>query len=132
MSAPADRTLSQTKAHFVRNADIPGQHVKALEGQPESQNGHNLTIKPLMVGQDMVFLEAHREKGLVDPEHAHPDHESICYLVKGKVRVVIAGEEFIAEPGDTWIHPAGVPHYHEALEESVQIEIKSPPKKTWT
>ena len=132
MSSPADRTLSRTEAHFVRNADIPGQHVKALEGQPESQNGHNLTIKPLMVGQDMVFLEAHREKGLVDPEHSHPDHESICYLVKGKVRVVIAGEEFIAGPGDTWIHPAGVPHYHEALEDSVQIEIKSPPKKTWT
>jgi mannose-6-phosphate isomerase-like protein (cupin superfamily) len=132
MSAPANRILDKTKTHFVRNADIPAQHVKALEGMPESQGGHNLSIKPLMVGQDMVFLEAHREKGLIDPEHSHPDHESICYLVKGKVRVVIGGEEFIAVPGDTWIHPAGVKHFHEALEDSVQIEIKSPPKKTWT
>ena len=131
-TAPADRSLPKTAGHFIRNSDVPAEHVKALEGQPESQSGRNLSIKPLMVGQDMVFLEAHREKGLVDPEHSHPDHESICYLVRGKVRVVIAGEEFIAEPGDTWIHPAGVPHYHEALEDSVQIEIKSPPKKTWT
>jgi mannose-6-phosphate isomerase-like protein (cupin superfamily) len=132
MSAPANRILDKTQAHFVHNADVPAQRVKALEGMPESQGGSNLSIKPLMVGQDMVFLEAHREKGLVDPEHSHLDHESICYLVKGKVRVVIGGEEFIAEPGDTWIHPAGVPHYHEALEDSVQIEIKSPPKKTWS
>ena len=126
------RTLPKTDRYFVANASIPAEPVKALEGMPESQGGHHLSIKPLMVGQDMVFLEAHREKGLIDPEHAHPDHESICYLVKGKVRVVIGGEEFIANPGDTWIHPAGVPHYHEALEDSVQIEIKSPPKKTWT
>jgi len=127
----SSRTLPKTTQHFVANASIPAQAVKALEGMPEGDGGH-LSIKPLMVGQDMVFLEVHREKGLIDPEHSHPDHESICYLVKGKVRVVIAGEEFIASPGDTWIHPAGVPHYHEALEDSVQIEIKSPPKKTWT
>jgi mannose-6-phosphate isomerase-like protein (cupin superfamily) len=127
----SERTFPKTEARFVRNADIAAEAIKSLEGMPEGKGGH-LSIKPLMVGQDMVFLEAHREKGLIDPEHAHPDHESICYLVKGKVRVVIAGEEFIAEPGDTWIHPAGVPHFHEALEDSVQIEIKSPPKKTWT
>jgi len=126
------RTLPKTDRRFVANASVPAEPVHALEGMPESQNGAHLAIKPLMVGQDMVFLEAHREKGLIDPEHSHPDHESICYLVRGKVRVVIAGEEFIAEPGDTWIHPAGVPHYHEALEDSVQIEIKSPPKKTWS
>ena len=127
----SNRTLAKTNRYFVPNASIPAEAVKALEGMPEGDGGH-LAIKPLMVGQDMVFLEAHRDKGLIYPEHAHPDHESICYLVKGRVRVVIAGEEFIAEPGDTWIHPAGVPHYHEALEDSVQIEIKSPPKKTWT
>ena len=48
MSNHANRTLNKTKAHFVRNADIPAQHVKALEGMPESQGGHNLSIKPLM------------------------------------------------------------------------------------
>lgn len=126
-----DRTLPKTAARFVANASIPAEPVHALEGKPEGKSD-GLAIKPLMVGQDMVFLEAHRKKGLIDPEHAHPDHESICYLVSGKVRVVIAGEEFVAHPGDTWIHPAGIPHYHEALEDSVQIEIKSPPKKTWS
>lgn len=132
MSTDPGRSLPKTATHFVRNADVPAQHVTALEGRPESRDGRSLHIKPLMVGEDMLFMEARRQKGLIDPEHSHPDHESICYLVSGRLRVVIGGEEFIAEPGDTWIHPAGVPHYHEALEDSVQVEIKSPPKKTWT
>ena len=84
-----------------------------------------------MVGKDILVMEAHREKGLVDPEHAHDDHESICYLVRGRMRVVIDGKEFIAQPGDVWRHRPGVSHYHETLEDSLQIEIKSPARKTW-
>ena len=48
------------------------------------------------------------------------------------MRVVIAGETFIAEPGDSWIHRASVLHYHETLEDSVQLEVKSPPRKHWS
>ena len=128
----SDRNLPPTGDRFIRNANVEKEPVRALEGLPEGGDGAHLSLKPLIVGQDMLFFEAHREKGLIDPEHAHPDHESICYLVSGKMRVVIAGEEFVAEPGDTWVHPAGVLHYHEALEDSVQIEVKSPPKKTWS
>ena len=84
-----------------------------------------------MVGDNVLVMEAHRERGLVDPEHAHDDHESICYLVRGRMRVVIDGKEFIAQPGDVWRHRPGVSHYHETLEDSLQIEIKSPARKTW-
>ena len=37
----------------------------------------------------------------------------------------------IAEPGDSWIYRAGVRHYHETPEDSVQLEVKSPPRKPW-
>jgi quercetin dioxygenase-like cupin family protein len=47
------------------------------------------------------------------------------------MRLVIGGEEFIAEPGDAWLHPRGVPHFSEALEDCIQVEVKSPPRKTW-
>jgi hypothetical protein len=61
-----------------------------------------LSLKVLMVTDDFVLLRAWR------------------------------GKEFIAEPGDVWRHPPGVPHFSEALEECVQLEIKSPARKTWT
>lgn len=117
---------------FVSNRTVPAETISKLEGQEEGAGDKRLVVKPLIAGQEMLFMEARRPQGLVDPEHAHPDHESICYLVSGRMRVVIEGESFIAEPGDAWVHPPGVKHYHEALEESVQIEIKSPPTKTWS
>ncbi len=125
------RRVPPSPTLFVRNASVPAQTVTRLEGQEEGAGDKRLSVKPLIAGEAMLFMEARRPQGLVDPEHAHPDHESICYLVSGRMRVVIAGESFIAEPGDVWVHPRGVRHYHEALEESVQIEIKSPPTKTW-
>ena len=72
------------------------------------------------------------EKGLIDPVHKHMDHETVAYLIKGRLRLVIGGEEFIAEAGTSWIHPRGVEHFSEALEDCEQLEIKSPPRKTWT
>ncbi len=122
------RTLAPTESRFVKGSAVETLSIDALEGVKLAAN---LGVKPMMVGRDMVFLEVHRQAGITDPKHSHPDHESICYLVSGKVRVVIEDEEFIAEPGDIWIHPAGVPHFHETLEDSVQLEIKSPPRKTW-
>jgi len=44
---------------------------------------------------------------------------------------VIGGEGFVAKAGDAWIHPKGVPHWSEALEDCLAVEIKSPPRKTW-
>ena len=116
---------------FVKNKAVAAEVISKLEGHAEGAGDVRLSIKPLIAGKSMLFMEAKRPQGLVDPEHAHPDHESICYLVSGRMRVVIEGESFIAEPGDAWVHPPGVKHYHEALEDSVQIEIKSPPTKTW-
>ena len=129
MPAP-DRIPAPTTRPFVRNADVPAEPVAALEGAAGS-SAASLAIKALLTGRDMLFMEVHREKGRIDPEHAHPDHESICYLVRGRMKVVIAGESFIAGPGDAWVHPAGVPHWHEALEDSLQVEVKSPPRIAW-
>ena len=80
----------------------------------------------------MLLIELFEAKGVRVPEHTHDDHESIVYLVKGSMRLVIGGREFIARAGDAWLHPRGVPHWSETLEDWVAIEIKSPPRKTWT
>lgn len=122
------RTLPHSAKAFIAPGDVAAQPIGRIEGALQSKG---LSVKPLMVGEGALLMEVHRKAGLIDPEHAHPDHESICYLVSGRMRVVIDGDEFIAEPGATWIHRPGVRHYHETLEDSVQIEIKSPPRKTW-
>ena len=122
------RFLAPTQGYFSTLGSIEPERIAAVEGaQPKGR----LDVRPLMVGQDMLMLHVLREKGLVDRVHQHDDHESVAYLIKGRLRLVIGDHEFIAEAGTSWIHPRGVPHYSEALEDCEQLEVKSPPKKTW-
>jgi quercetin dioxygenase-like cupin family protein len=125
----AARLLKKSDTYFIQGVAVRDEHITAVEGVKEDPQ--KLTIKQLLVGEDCLLLQAFKGKGVVDPIHQHDDHESVAYLVSGKMRLVIDGKEFIAGPGDAWIHPQGVPHYSEALEDCIQIEVKSPPRKTW-
>lgn len=91
-----DRIIKPTEGFFVRGASVPADSVSLVEGVLEEGK---LTIKPLMVGKDIIFIEAFKGKGMTDPMHVHEDHESVGYLLSGRLRLVIGGEEFIAEPG---------------------------------
>jgi len=129
MNASDPRLLPKSAGVFFPGAAAPVDRMTTLEG---AASAGEMTIKPLVVGNDMLLIELFEAKGVRVPEHAHDDHESIVYLVKGSMRLVIDGREFIARAGDAWLHPRGVPHWSETLEDCVAIEIKSPPRKTWT
>ena len=124
-----DRMLAKTLGYFAQRDSIPAERLDTVEGVKEQ--GH-VEVRKLLVGDEILLLHVFRKKGLIDPVHKHMDHESMGYLISGRLRLVIGGEEFIAEPGTAWMHPVGVDHFSEALEDVEQIEIKSPPRKTWT
>jgi len=113
---------------FRRDADIPTIQIKSVEG---GTAGQLPTMKLLMSTPDMNFLKIFRKKGELASRHAHTDHSTVCCLLSGKVKLFIGDETFIAEAGDVWMHPRGVIHQTEALEDSVQIEVKAPACKTW-
>jgi quercetin dioxygenase-like cupin family protein len=122
------RYLAPTPGFFSTLASITPERLSAVEGvKPKG----NVEVRRAMVGNEILMLHVFREKGLIDPVHKHMDHETVAYLIKGRLRLVIGGEEFIAEAGTSWIHPRGVEHFSEALEDCEQLEIKSPPRKTW-
>lgn len=123
------RSMEPTKGYFTTRDAITPERLASVEGvKPKGK----VEVRPVMVGNDILMLHVLREKGLIDPVHKHMDHETVAYLIKGRLRLVIGGEEFIAEAGTSWIHPPGVEHFSEALEDCEQLEIKSPPRKTWT
>jgi quercetin dioxygenase-like cupin family protein len=128
MDAGDSRTPPRTEGFFAAGEAIPSVRMRVLEGHASA--GH-VELKPLLVGGEMLMVEIFEQAGVRVPEHVHDDHESVVYLVKGRMRLVIDGQEFVARAGDAWIHPRGVPHWSEALEDCVAIEVKSPPRKTW-
>ena len=126
---PGTNLLSEFDQVFLKDADIPKLPIRSADGADFGKT--NVHIKLLMVADRMHMLKVYFTKGSVVPEHVHMDHSTICCLHEGRLRLHIGGQSFMAEPGDVWQHPRGVPHYHEALEDSHVIEIKSPASKTW-
>lgn len=126
--ATTERFLPPTEGFFSVRDRIAPERIATVEGVREQ--GH-VVVRKLLVGDEILLLHVVRKKGLVDPVHKHLDHESMGYLISGRLRLIIGGEEFVAEPGTSWIHPVGVEHFSEALEDCEQLEIKSPPRKTW-
>jgi quercetin dioxygenase-like cupin family protein len=88
------------------------------------------TIKQLLVGRLGLLAEMTLPRGVSTPPHTH-DHESLCYVVRGQVRATIAGASWVLGPGDSVLHPRGVVHSLEALEDATWIEFKTPPEKPW-
>ena len=106
-----------------RNAEVMALAANAVEGK--RLYGGDMLVKTLMRGDEMTLLELHYAAGVGAPLHAHT-HESIVYVVTGKVKSTVGSSEFIMGPGDACRHPKGVLHGLEAIEDSVVVEIKSP------
>ena len=108
--------------YLSKNVDVKELFIKLVEGLPI--NG-NVRMKPLMAGDQMTLLEIRYAPGAGAPLHVH-QHETLAYVVEGKVKVWVGDEEFLLGPGDVCLHPQGVPHGIEGIEQATVLEIKSP------
>ena len=86
--------------------------------------------KTLVYGEKTLMTEFLLEAGSPLPIHKHP-HEQTGYLVKGRLKMFINEEEFIAEPGDSWCIGSNINHGAEALEKTVAVEIFSPVREEY-
>ena len=60
-----------------KNADVKARRIRTVEGL--STHGA-ISMKPLMVGDEMILLEAHYPPGAGAPLHIH-QHETVSYVV---------------------------------------------------
>jgi quercetin dioxygenase-like cupin family protein len=77
-------------------------------------------------GEAVLLLELTLSAGARSEPHRH-DHESVCYLLRGRVRTTVGDDSLELGPGEACRHAIGVLHSVEALEDSLMLEIKSPP-----
>ena len=89
-----------------------------------------IRIKTLCYGESMLMSEFRLQKDAVLQEHEHPN-EQTGYLVSGKIRMFIDGDQKEMLPGDSWSIGSRVRHSAEILEDSVAIEVFSPVRKDY-
>ena len=107
----------------AENARVEDHPVTTIEGQP---NAGTMFVKPLLGGESMALIEVRLRAGVSSSLHAH-GHESLLYVVSGRLKTVVDNETFVLGPGDACRHPVGATHKVEALEDTVFVEVKSPP-----
>src|SRR6266850_7658898 len=76
----------------------------------------------------MTLLKLRLKKGAVVPMHQHP-HEQITMMASGLVRVELDGKDVLLRPGDILLIPSNASHLFEALEDSVETDVFTPPRE---
>ena len=108
---------------YIENAKVTSQPVGAVEGR---RNNGTFLVKPLICGESMALLELCGRAGVASAVHRN-SHESVIYVVSGRLKTTIGDDTFVLGPGDVCRHPCAVDHRIEVIEDAVFVEIKSPP-----
>jgi len=70
------------------------------------------------------------KKGCMVPEHSH-HNEQITYVLEGALKFGIDGKEIVVNAGEVLTIPPNMPHWAEALADTVDLDIFHPPRADW-
>lgn len=93
----------------------------------------DLIRRRYVTGDRTMVAQVFLDKGSVVPTHSH-ENEQISYLLCGALRFWIGddgSEELVQRMGEVLVIPPNVPHKAEALEDTLSLDIFTPPREDW-
>jgi quercetin dioxygenase-like cupin family protein len=84
-------------------------------------------------GERVMIAQVLLKKGDDVPKHSH-HNEQLTYVVSGKLRLLLGehGEhEVVVGAGEVLVIPPNLPHSALALEDTVDVDVFSPPREDW-
>ena len=87
----------------------------------------------LITGDRVMLAHVYLKKGSIVPRHSH-DNEQITYILEGGLRFWIGEDEsqvIDVMAGEVLHIPSLVQHKAEALEDTLDVDIFSPPRQDW-
>src|SRR6516164_4415409 len=118
----ANRALSKPPVSAVLQY-IPWHTVPLEDLNP-------LLQRQFVVGQEIMLARVLLKKGCIVPLHSHAN-EQLTYIVEGALRFYIDGQEIVVHAGEVLSIPANMPHKAEALEDTVDLDVFTPPRSDW-
>jgi quercetin dioxygenase-like cupin family protein len=86
--------------------------------------GTRFRWKEIMVARVLL------KKGCIVPEHSHYN-EQLTYILDGALKFWIDNREITVHAGEVLCIPANMPHKAEALEDTVDLDVFTPPRADW-
>ena len=87
----------------------------------------------LITGERIMLAHVYLKKGCIVPRHQH-ENEQITYILEGALKFWIGDDqqqEMIVRPGEVLHIPSNVWHKAEALEDTLDVDVFSPPRQDW-
>ena len=113
--------MKEMQTQFYRWEDMPRERVsESLE-------------RRLITGDRMMLAHVYLEKGCIVPRHSH-ENEQLTYILEGALRFWIGEdgeEEVVVRAGEVLVIPSNVVHMAEAIEDTLDVDIFSPPRQDW-
>jgi quercetin dioxygenase-like cupin family protein len=95
-----------------------------------SEQLNPLLNRKLITGDRVMLSELELKKGCVVPAHHH-ENEQVTYILRGALKFEVTGKEIILYSGDVLHIPSNVVHSAIALEDTLDLDIFSPPRQDW-
>ncbi len=109
-------------ARLVRLADLPQDHPLPLIGRRR------------VIGSQVMVSEVTLDAGFIVATHSHPN-EQMSLILKGRLRFGVGpegspGRRMVEVGAGEMLHlPPDVPHSAQAMEDSIVLDIFSPPSE---
>lgn len=108
-------------AQFFRWNDMPRERVS------------DLLDRRLITGSRMMLAHVYLKKGCIVPKHSH-ENEQLTYVLEGALKFWLgedSAEVVVVHAGEVLVIPSHLPHKAEALEETLDVDVFSPPRQDW-
>ena len=113
--------MSERNVTFYRWDDIPKEKLSEM------------LDRRVITGDRMMMSHVYLKKGSVVPRHSH-ENEQITYILEGGLRFWIGPDEaqvIDVMAGEVLHIPSLVQHKAEALEDTLDLDVFSPPREDW-
>jgi len=113
--------MSERNVTFYRWDDMPKETVSET------------LDRRLITGDRIMISHVYLKKGSIVPRHSH-ENEQITYILEGGLRFWIGPEEsqvIDVMAGEVLHIPSMVQHKAEALEDTLDVDVFSPPREDW-
>lgn len=98
--------------------------------QIEKEKLNPLSGRQVIHSDKMTVARMHLQKGCVVPEHSH-QNEQISMVEQGSLQFRMGGADRILGAGELVRIPPNLPHSVVALEDSIAVDLFSPPREDW-
>ena len=132
---PKSKAKARTKhSHRRLKRTVAKSRPPVLQYTPWSsvplEDLNPLLQRQMVWGQKIMLSRVLLKKGCIVPEHSHPN-EQLTYILEGALKFWIDGKEIVVNAGETLSIPSNMPHKAEALADTVDLDVFSPPRADW-